>query len=142
MPKGMPSKYKPEFCDLLIKHMADGLSFESFGAVAKVHKDTLYEWLKVHPEFVEAKAEAWAENLLFYEKVGRAGMTGKLDGFNVTAWIFSMKNRHGWRDRQPEEVDRTIINNNNGAAKLTDSELTLFIDEEIEKEIEKRGVKQ
>lgn len=114
--------------------MKEGLSFESFAAIAKVHKDTLYEWLKVHPEFVEAKAEAWAENLLFYEKVGRAGMTGKLDGFNVTAWIFSMKNRHGWRDRQRDETDVIVNNISASVAQLTDEQL----EAEFEKVVQKR----
>lgn len=107
----MPSKYKPEFCDLLIKHMADGLSFESFAAVAKVNRDTLYEWVKAHEDFRDAKAEGVSENLLFYEKTGRAGMLGKLPGFNITAWIFNMKNRHGWRDRQKDETDTVIVKN-------------------------------
>lgn len=114
MPK--PSKYKPEFCALLIKHMSDGLSFESFAAVAKVNRDTLYEWVKAHEDFREAKAEGLSENLLFYEKTGRAGMLGKLPGFNITAWIFNMKNRHGWRDKQKDEAD-VIVKNEINVAK-------------------------
>lgn len=104
------SKYNPDFCEMLIKHMSEGLSFESFAAVAKVNRDTLYEWLKAHEEFREAKAEGLAENLLFYEKTGRAGMLGKLPGFNITAWIFNMKNRHGWRDRQKDEAEVIVKN--------------------------------
>ena len=130
----MPTKYRPEYCRELIDHMSEGYSFESFTAVASVHKDTLYEWVKVHPEFKEAKDTAFSKNMLFYEKVGCRGMLGEIDGWNVTAWIFNMKNRHGWRDRQPEEVDKTIINNNNQVAKLSDDEL----DQAIEKEIEER----
>lgn len=110
MAKGMPSKYKPEFCDLLIKHMADGLSFESFAAVVKVNRTTLWDWVKAHEDFREAKAEGLDENLLFYEKIGRAGMMGKLPGFNITAWIFNMKNRHGWRDKQKDEADVIVKN--------------------------------
>lgn len=132
------SKYKPEYCEMLVKHMSDGLSFESFAAVAKVNRDTLYEWLKVHDSFAKAKADGFSENLLFYEKIGRAGMTGKLPGFNITAWIFNMKNRHGWRDRQPEEVDKTIINNNSTVTKMSDEDLDAAIEKEIEERVQQK----
>lgn len=111
------SKFKPEYCALLIDHMKEGLSFESFGAVVKVNRDTLFEWAKVHPEFKQAKEEAYALNLLFYEKIGRAGMTGKLKDWNVTAWIFNMKNRHGWRDRQKDEAE-VIVKNEISVSKV------------------------
>ena len=29
-PVGRPTKYKPEYCEMLIEHMSEGLSFESF----------------------------------------------------------------------------------------------------------------
>jgi hypothetical protein len=98
---GAPSKYKPEYCAQLIAHMTQGLSFETFAAVIKVNQDTLHEWAKVHPEFSEAKKEAWAQNQLFWERIGITGMAGKIANFNATVWIFNMKNRHRWRDVQP-----------------------------------------
>jgi len=85
---------------MLIKHMGEeGLSYETFAAVIEVNKDTLYEWEAVHPEFSEAKKLAFEKNRAFWEKIGTAGMVGKIPGFNATVWIFNMKNRHGWRDR-------------------------------------------
>lgn len=102
---GRPSKYKKEYCDALIKHMASGLSFETFAAVIKVNQDTLHEWVKVHRAFSEAKKEAYSQSQLFYEKMGVAIMAGKLAKPNVTAWIFNMKNRFKWRDvHAPEEA--------------------------------------
>lgn len=65
---------------------------------------TLHEWVKVHAEFSEAKRQAYAKNLLFYEKLGLTDMAGKIKGFNATVWIFNMKNRHKWRDvHSPDE---------------------------------------
>lgn len=93
-----PSKYKPEYDAMLIGHMASGLSFETFAPVVKVNLDTLYEWAKLKPTFAEAKKTAFQQNLLFWEKLGIMGATGRIKNFNVTAWIFNMKNRHGWRD--------------------------------------------
>jgi transposase len=111
---GRPSKYEPQYCQALIKHMTEGLSFESFAAVIKVNQDTLHEWVKVHLEFSEAKKEAFSQNLLFWEKVGIEGLWGsKESSFNATVWIFSMKNRHKWRDKQPDETDVIVNNVNN-----------------------------
>jgi hypothetical protein len=94
------SQYKPELCSLLVEHLSSGLTFESFGAVAGVSKQTLYVYLDKHPAFVEAKELGEMHGRLFWEKLGRAGAAGKVKNFNVSAWIFTMKNRFGWRDRQ------------------------------------------
>ena len=104
MARGRPSKYKPEYCEQLIEHCKQGLSFEAFAGSIPVHKDTIYEWAKKYPEFDEAKRTGAALSLLFWEKLGVAGAVGKVPGFNPTTWIFNMKNRFGWRDRQELEV--------------------------------------
>ncbi len=106
---GRPSKYKPEYCAALIKHMGvDLLSYETFAAIVKVNVDTLYQWEGVHPEFSEAKKQAFLENKLGWEKIGMMGMAGKIAGFNATLWIFNMKNRHQWRDRIETENKTTM----------------------------------
>jgi hypothetical protein len=101
--RGQPTKYDPEYCDALVKHLEEGLSFEAFAGVCKVAVDTLYEWMKVHPEFSEAKKIGEAGGRLFWEKVGRAGMTGRVPGFQNAVWIFTMKNRFKWKDRHAME---------------------------------------
>lgn len=115
-----PTKYKKEYCQKLIEHMAKGYSFESFSAVVNVNQDTLHEWAKpkVSVEFSEAKKEAFAKCRLFWETIGIDGMLGKItrkvqkvDSYgnkttenvqvkiDVGMWIFNMKNRFGWKDR-------------------------------------------
>lgn len=81
---GRPSSYKPEYCQMLIKHMEEGSSFWSFAGVVSVCFDTLSEWTKVHPEFSEAKRHGLAKLLLFDEKVARAGSTGQLKRHSKT----------------------------------------------------------
>lgn len=98
MPGGQPTKYKPEYCELLKTHCAKGLSFETFGATIGVSRDNVYEWAKVHAEFSEAKKQALDLAQLYFENVGNEGMTGKNMKFNATPWIFSMKNRFKWHD--------------------------------------------
>lgn len=101
---GRPSKYRPEFCEGIVAHMSQGLSFETYGAIIGVNQDTLHEWCKVHPEFSEAKKAGSLKSQLRYEQMGMAIMAGKIPGANVTAWIFNMKNRFHWRDQAPLET--------------------------------------
>ena len=121
---GRPTKYKPEYCQMLIEHMAQGLSFETFAAVIKVNQDTLHEWVKVHPSFSEAKKVAFNNCLLFWEKLGIDHIINTSDSesqgegmgysksrsLNSAVWVFNMKNRFKWRDKQPEETDTLNIN--------------------------------
>lgn len=105
MPGGRPTTYKPEYCSLLIDHMVQGYSFESFAATIECHRDTLYEWTKVHQEFSDAKKMGVDGGLLFWEKLARSGAMGvksittsdgrKIDikAINPTLVIFMMKCR-------------------------------------------------
>lgn len=97
--------YKKEYCQMLIAHMAEGLSFESFAGVIKKTRQCLYEWRERYPEFKEAFELGYCEALLFTEKMSRSAMVGKIDGFNSTVWIFWMKNRFGWVDRVDHKVE-------------------------------------
>jgi len=61
-----------------------------------VHIDSLHEWVKVHPEFSEAKKLAKQHQEAFMQRLGLSGMTGKLKGFSAGTWVFWMKARHRW----------------------------------------------
>lgn len=120
-PGGRPTKYLPEFCEQLIECMSRGLSFEAFAGKIGVHKDTLYEWFKKHPEFSDAKKIGESLSLLYWEELGIKLITGEIDG-NPTPWIFNMRNRFGWSDQRPEpegsEVRMLIINNLDGSQQI------------------------
>ena len=102
---GRPTKYKEEFCEMLVSHMASGLSFESFAAAIGVSEETLFEWSRCHEEFLVSKKEGFSKNRLFYEKYGIGGMAGRVKNFNSTVWIFNMKNRFSqqWREKIIQE---------------------------------------
>lgn len=98
---GRPTVYKSEYCPLLVDHMRLGFSFESFSANIpdiKVNSDTLYEWVKKHPEFAEAKKKGINCSLKFWEQVSIDQCYGKNQNMNATTFIFTMKNKFGWRD--------------------------------------------
>jgi len=103
----MPAKpkYKKEFCDRLVDHLSEGLSYESFSAEIKVNRRAMYQWEAKFPEWKDAKERGIDASLLYWEKMGRSMAVGKLKGSNAAVWIFTMKNRFGWRDTQPEAVD-------------------------------------
>lgn len=73
-----PSKYQAAFADKLVEHMGQGHSFESFGAVIKVARSTLYEWEDAFEGFSDAKKRGLDANLLFWETIARQGATGQL----------------------------------------------------------------
>lgn len=102
-------KYDDSMPDKLIEHMKEGYSFESFGAIANVHRSCLYQWLEKHEDFREAKELATVKSLFQWEKMGMEGMYmgGKDNPFNSTVWVFNMKNRFGWSDRKEDSKEDT-----------------------------------
>lgn len=113
MGRGRPSKYRPEFCTQLLLHAKSGLSFATFAAECDVDQDTLYEWLKRHKEFSEAKKKADALCQKWWERIGQAGLSGRIRGFNAAIWIFNMKNRFHWRDVQQIDIPEHNIKSSN-----------------------------
>lgn len=100
-PGGRPTLYKEEYCEMLVQHMEQGYSFESFAGVLRVSRQTIYDWADRHQEFLDSKRAGTELSRLWWERTGHAGMFmgGKDNPFNSTVWVFSMKNRFGWKDR-------------------------------------------
>lgn len=98
---GKPSLYKQEYCQQLIDFGATGHTFEAFAGKLGVSKKALYNWIKKHPEFEEAKEIALAKAQLCLESLALDVMKGIVPAsqFNPTVFIFWMKNCHGWRDK-------------------------------------------
>ncbi len=126
---GRPTKYKPEYCQMLIKHMSEGLSFKTFGVEINVDEDTLFEWCNKHKEFSESKRIGRRAQESFYEKFGRSAMAGKIKNFNATAFVWMTKNMIGWRDKHDIELsgkegaEPIQIQTSQESKNLTDAEL-------------------
>ena len=126
MPAGRPTLYKPEYCQMLIEHMASGRSYESFPAVIDTCESTIRAWEERHPEFLEAKKIAWNKSLAWWENkmIENLEIFNSKDStkvFNTTGWVFTMKNRFKWRDRQPEEVaqvTQVVVDNKKEADEI------------------------
>lgn len=137
---GQPTLYRQEYCALLVEHMSQGLSYEAFAGVVGVSRQTLYDWEHANQEFSDAKKAAVEKSRLFWEKLGIDNIINESFGnnngsrsLNASTWIFNMKNRFGWRDKQPDEVDTVINNNNSVSADTSDEELDKKIQEKLKK---------
>jgi hypothetical protein len=115
-PGGRPSDFKEEYCQMLIEHMATGLSFESFAGLIGTCKQTLYTWTQNYPQFLDAKYKAFSECQLFWEKKGLEGLfteseydpqtkTNKTKAINDRIWRINMYNRFGWSDKKEITTD-------------------------------------
>lgn len=107
-PGGAPTKYKKEYCRQIVDYMSTGKSLVAFAASIDVHKDTVYEWAKVHKEFSDSLKKAQAKCEAHWEKIGEEAMFmgGKDSVFIPSLYIFKMKARFGWSDKQ--EVEHSV----------------------------------
>ena len=97
--------------------MKSGLSFESFGAVIDVNRDSLFEWVKRHKAFSDAKNVAFEKCRLFWEKKGidglettnyRKGNVSVSKSMNARIWELNMKARfREWRNLDKPDVNQT-----------------------------------
>ena len=96
---GRPVIYKPEYCDMLIKHMAQGKSFTTFGAVVGVSRHSLYDWVSEYDDFADAKEQAMKKSQEWFEQRLQAKLLGvKSPNFDpklidATVLIFALKTR-------------------------------------------------
>lgn len=83
------------FCD----HISAGFSAKSFHDPCV--ENTILKMLKDYPQELDGALlnQAHARSCAVWEKIGMAGVSGKIQGFSAGAWIFNMKNRMGWKDK-------------------------------------------
>jgi hypothetical protein len=99
---GQPTKYKPEYCDELIHHMAQGFSFESFAGKIGVCRDTLYAWRDAHPEFSDSIKRGKDASLYAWEYKLRQSVDDR--NINATSVYFALKCRFGYKETTAHEV--------------------------------------
>lgn len=98
------SKERVALCDKWCKHLEKGYSKESF---PECDPQTIRSYMKKYPKDFDTEKlrRAEATHRVFWEEIGISGAMGKLQGFNASSWIFNMKNRFGWRDKQDVTTD-------------------------------------
>lgn len=109
-----PIPFLERYCEELVEHMAQGLSFETFAVnvvrndgTYGVGKDTMYKWANTIPQFAEAKKRGEMFSRKKWEEMGIDGLTS--GSINAAVYCFMMKNKFGFRDK----VEATITENKN-----------------------------
>lgn len=125
--RGRPPKFKEEYCQGVIDHMAKGFTFETFSATIGTHRDTLYQWIKDYPIFSDAVKQAKEKCQQKWETLGLdhiVHVDSKFESspkLNSAVYIFNMKNRFGWIDRH--EVKNEVKIDSKELEEMSDEEL-------------------
>jgi len=73
-PVGRPTKYKPEYCELVIEHMKKGKSLRSFCARVDVIPANVYSWIEKFPDFRNAVELGRQKAFDWWEEQGINGL--------------------------------------------------------------------
>ena len=85
----------------LIRMGDEGASDVEMRVYLDISNDLWYRFLEEEPEFSETVKRAQERAEAWWNKVGRSNLElSKGESFNSTTWIFNMKNRFNWRDKQ------------------------------------------
>lgn len=101
---GRPTDYRPEYCEMLIRHMEQGNSFETFAAIVGSTKKTVYNWKNQFPDFLHAFEQGAVLSELWWERQTKNGLFS-MNGIsmNPTIYRLNMINRFNWKDKAEEK---------------------------------------
>jgi len=113
---GRPTLYKPEYCQQAIEIMRGGGSRREICLDLSICYQTFLNWLNpshasYKKDFFEAVKLGDSLCQAWWEKQGRIGTFGGIEGMNATMYQFNMKNRfkEEWRDKQEIQQTTTIV---------------------------------
>lgn len=120
MTAGRPTDFKETYGEEILSLMASGLSLAAAAAELGIHRQRVYDWLKIHPEFADTIRLAQVKRQLFLER----RLLGAEAGPVVTSTIFALKNAgpDDWR----EKVDHELTGANGGPIK-TDNRFEIVL---------------
>jgi hypothetical protein len=101
---GRPTEYQEAFCEAVIRMGEEGYSVVEMAAELGVHRDSLYEWEKVHPIFSDAFTRARQLTQAWWERQGRVNLATQ--GFNASLWAKNMGCRFkgDWTEKTQTEL--------------------------------------
>jgi hypothetical protein len=101
-----PTKYTPDMPERLLEMASRGLIVQECCAELGISETAYARWCnpefnQYQPEFAEAAEMAAALRAAYYMRIGRDNMVAHNEGpkLNTGAWVFSMKNIAGWKDK-------------------------------------------
>lgn len=102
---GRPSDYAPAYCGVVIRLGQEGYSKTEIAEALDVHRDTLYEWEKQHPEFSDALSRAMFASQAWWEAQARAGIRAPTASFNAGLFGKVMAARFPAEWRESKDVN-------------------------------------
>lgn len=109
---GRPSGYRDEFCEIIEDMGREGKSVAQMAARLDVSKETVYQWVKAHPEFSDAFTRARTFSQSWWEAKGQESIGDR--NFNANLYKISMSAR--FRDDYTERKE--ITGADGGAVKI------------------------
>lgn len=119
---GTPNKYRPEFCDIAAKVLANGESLAAVCAELDISRATFYEWRDNNPDFKDAVDRGLQKAQRVWENIGKDGIIGCYEKFSPSPYIFTMKNRFREdykEDKQEQKSDDLSVLENILNGKIT-----------------------
>ena len=123
---GQPTLYRPKYDKRVIELGKQGYSVTEMACDINVHKDTIYEWRKVHPKFSDSLARAVQESQAWYEKQGRKGLWSK--EFNSPTWAKQVSCRFPADYRETVNSNNTNYNTNVNLGELSKEKTEMIVD--------------
>lgn len=99
---GQPPKYKPAYCEKVVKLAAQGRTMEEIAWELRVSKKTLYNWQERYEEFAYALEMMDTAFDSWFMKVGRHIIEDTLPDNrkgNASLWYSWAKNKYSWADK-------------------------------------------
>ncbi len=107
-PVGRPTDYKPEYCQRVIELGRLGKSKAQIAANLDVARQTMEDWARAHPEFLDAITRARDLALAWWEDQAQVGLVTEpgTGTFNASLWSKSVSCRFpdDYRDNSRHEV--------------------------------------
>jgi hypothetical protein len=91
MPAGRPTDYLPEYCEEVVGLGRAGKSLAQMCSHFDISRQTIDNWAKANPDFLEALSRAKAHAQAWWEETGVTGMSA--DKFNAVVWKKSVEAR-------------------------------------------------
>ena len=105
--RGAPTKYKPEYCDLIVSMAKEGASFTEFrAAIGGVTRQTLHNWKEAHEDFLDAYTRAEVEGEAYWEGQMRKDLMYNKEVNSPLVKLY-FANRFGWSDKTETKNDHT-----------------------------------
>jgi hypothetical protein len=111
---GRPTKYCPEFCEIVIELGKLGKSIAQMASAFEVDKASIYDWAAAHEDFSTSLTRARSEAQAWWEDHGQTGLYSR--EFNANLWIKSVASR--FRDDYTERKETQLTGADGGPVQV------------------------